>query len=337
MAGPNDPKTKLAVELGAEHPGALWSRAKTCSRPRRSAPAHAAGAQAQQQLANSPAGKLLAMTHDQIMGGTQTMFVPKPDISRDWRNDDNDILTKLAKQVMEGYDFDKRSRAEWEKRSQRPWTSPAGHREQVLAVAERGEREAAAHHHRGDPVPRARLPGDRARAADREGRAAGQDPDGVKMERGDRIGKHMSYQVLEEMPDWEEDTDKLLLNVSIVGCAFRKTYFDHTVGANRSEMVVAKHLVVNHRTKNLTDARRVTRKCRSTRTTSRSACARGLPRGRPQAAQVRARTTTRRTTSSSATRGTTSTATATASPTSAWCTRTRRPWCASPRASRPLA
>jgi chaperonin GroES len=33
------------------------------------------------------------------------------------------------------------------------------------------------------------------------------------------------------MPDWEEDTDKLLLNVAIVGCAFRKTYFDHTVGA----------------------------------------------------------------------------------------------------------
>jgi hypothetical protein len=204
------------------------------------------------------------MTHDQIgMGGTQTMFVPKPDISKDLvgKIDDNgnEVLTKLAKQVMRGLRLRQAlARRVGEALAVGHGPRAAGRREQVLAVGERGEREAAAHHHRGDPVPRARLPGDRARAADREGRAAGQDPDGSKQERGDRIGKHMSYQVLREMPDWEEDTDKLLLNVAIVGCAFRKTYFDHTIGANRSEMVVAKNLVVNHRTKNLTDARRIT-------------------------------------------------------------------------------
>jgi chaperonin GroES len=263
MPGPQDPRTKLAVDLGAEHPGALIDQRDIAAGD---AEAHRATQQAEaarRMLAESPAGKLLAMTHEHLQGGMKTIFQPKADISKtlEGKTDEagNDILGKLAKLVIEGYELDKRSRSAWETRTQAamdlalqvteakswPWANAANVKLPLITTA------AIQFHARAYP---AIVPGQQIV----KGVPTGADPQGVKMERGDRIGKHMSYQVLEEMPDWEEDTDKLLLNVSIVGCAFRKTYFDHTVGANRSEMVVAKHLVVNHRTKNLSDARRIT-------------------------------------------------------------------------------
>lgn len=255
MAGPQDPKTKLAVELGGEHPGALIDEKDLQQADQEAHQATQQAVQGQQMLANSPAAKLLAMTHDQLQGGQKTTFVPKKDLSAGM---DDEQLSKISKQVMEGYDFDKRSRSEWETRTTAamdlalqvtenkswPWQNAANVKLPLITTA------AIQFHARAYP---AIVPGQQIV----KGVPVGHDPDGQKMERGERIGKHMSYQVLEEMPEWEEDTDKLLLNVSIVGCAFRKTYFDHTIGANRSEMVQAKHLVVNHRTKNLADARRI--------------------------------------------------------------------------------
>src|SRR3546814_60476 len=36
-------------------------------------------------------------------------------------------------------------------------------------------------------------------------------PPGAKRSRADRIGEHMTWQLLYDMPGWEEDTDRLLL------------------------------------------------------------------------------------------------------------------------------
>jgi chaperonin GroES len=58
----------------------------------------------------------------------------------------------------------------------------------------------------------------------------------------------MSYQLLEEIQDWDEDEDKLLLQMSIVGCSFRKTYFDVMLGQPCSDLVPAKYVVYNHAT-----------------------------------------------------------------------------------------
>lgn len=81
---------------------------------------------------------------------------------------------------------------------------------------------------------------------------------GEKKARADRIGRHMSYQLLEEMDGWEEDTDKLLIMLPIVGCAFRKTWFDPLKGYNCSELITPDKLVVNYWAKNLETAPRVT-------------------------------------------------------------------------------
>lgn len=83
---------------------------------------------------------------------------------------------------------------------------------------------------------------------------------GAKRQRADRIADHMSWQYLEEMEDWEEDTDKLLHVVPIAGSAFRKTYFDSLVGINRSDLVYPQNLVINYWAKSLARAPRATEK-----------------------------------------------------------------------------
>jgi chaperonin GroES len=91
-----------------------------------------------------------------------------------------------------------------------------------------------------------------------KGRVLGPDEDGTKRARADRMGQHMTWQLLYRMPGWEEDTDKLLLMEPIVGCVFRKTYFDSIANANRSEMVSSEDFVINYWAKSLETAPRFT-------------------------------------------------------------------------------
>lgn len=81
---------------------------------------------------------------------------------------------------------------------------------------------------------------------------------GEKRRRADVIGAHMSWQLLEEMEDWEEETDKLLHVLPILGCTFRKSYFDPSVGCNESVLVMPQNLVVNYWAKALERAPRIT-------------------------------------------------------------------------------
>lgn len=83
-------------------------------------------------------------------------------------------------------------------------------------------------------------------------------PPGAKRERADRIGEHMSYQLLEEQDEWEGDTDTLLHVLPIVGCCFRKTYYSPILGRNCSELVLPSHFVVNKGVKSLKTAQRET-------------------------------------------------------------------------------
>lgn len=83
-------------------------------------------------------------------------------------------------------------------------------------------------------------------------------PPGYKRDKGDRVSQHMSYQLLNEMPEWEEDTDVLLHHLPIVGCAFRKVWRSEELGRNKAEMVAAVDLVVNQKVRSLDEAPRVT-------------------------------------------------------------------------------
>lgn len=80
---------------------------------------------------------------------------------------------------------------------------------------------------------------------------------GAKRQRADKTASHMSHQLLDEMDDWEEDTDKLLHILPIAGCCFRKTYFDPGTGQNISDLAMAENVVINYWAKSMTRAARI--------------------------------------------------------------------------------
>jgi len=89
-------------------------------------------------------------------------------------------------------------------------------------------------------------------------RVRGHDPEGRKAARAERVSEHMSDQLLNEMPEWEEDTDRILVMAPIVGSVFRKMWFDPSVKRNRSRLVTADNLVVNYHASSLETAPRIT-------------------------------------------------------------------------------
>ena len=171
---------------------------------------------------------------------------------------DADVVRKIGMEVSRGYDADSNSRADWERMTQKamdlamqvtqeknwPWPKAANVKYPLITA---GAIQFSARAYpaivQGEQVVK--------------GMVMGPDPDGTKQERADRIGHHMSYQLLEQIQDWDEDTDKLLLQIAIVGCCFRKTFFDATLGRPRSEMVTAKYVVYDHATP-FKDLRRIT-------------------------------------------------------------------------------
>lgn len=79
-----------------------------------------------------------------------------------------------------------------------------------------------------------------------------------KVAKAQRVGNYMSYQCLEEDQSWEEQHDRMLLNISIVGCAFKKSYHDPSLSHNVSALVLARDLVVDYYAKSIETARRKT-------------------------------------------------------------------------------
>ena len=80
-------------------------------------------------------------------------------------------------------------------------------------------------------------------------------PPGSKRARSVKIGEHMSWQLLVEMKEWEEGTDKLLHILPVIGCCFRKSYFDPSMGRNCSLLVMPMNVVINYWATSLDRAR----------------------------------------------------------------------------------
>jgi chaperonin GroES len=85
----------------------------------------------------------------------------------------------------------------------------------------------------------------------------GKDPTGQKTDIADAVSIYMSYQLMVEMDGWEEEMDKLLIMLPIIGTMFKKTYWDPVKEVNCSRIVMPKNLVVDYWTKNLRDAERI--------------------------------------------------------------------------------
>lgn len=162
---------------------------------------------------------------------------------------DKEVVSKIGMEVTRGFDLDKGSRSDWETQTKTamdlalqvatekswPWPKAANIKYPLITTA------AIQFSARAYP---AIVQGSEVV----KGEVIGPDPDGSKKDRADRIGRHMSYQVLEEIKDWDEEEDKLLLQMAITGNAFRKTYFDTMLGLPCSDLVSAMDLVYDHST-----------------------------------------------------------------------------------------
>ncbi len=183
-----------------------------------------------------------------------------PNIAEDL---DDSVLNAIGSKAIEEFDIDEASReAEgWTKRNEAalklamqvkevktyPWPNAANVKYPLIAVA------AIQFNARAYPAIV-----DGANVV--KGKVLGK-PDEEKRARADRIAQHMSYQLIEEMDGWEEDTDRLLIMLPIVGTVFRKTYFNPGTGKNASELIGPDKLVVNYWAKPLDACPRVTQVC----------------------------------------------------------------------------
>lgn len=168
---------------------------------------------------------------------------------------DDEKLTDIGSKVLKDFESDLQSRYDWEQQYDQwmklatqvvedktwPWENASNVKYPLLATA------AMQFQARSYPT----LVGSPAVV---KARVWGEDPDGSKQKRADRISKHMSYQVLEEMDNWDEDMDRACFVLPIVGTIFKKVYWCKDTGHNESCLVLPRDLVVNYWAKTLETA-----------------------------------------------------------------------------------
>lgn len=188
-----------------------------------------------------------------------------PDI-KELRKSDNiaellseEELAKISSQVIKGYEVDIDSRGEWEEtidkamdiakqtieKKNHPWPNSANVKYPLITqasidFASRTFPEIV----QNDKVVKVKV--------------VGQDVNDEKHKRGRRVASFMSYQLLHVCKSWEEELDRMLHVLPVLGTVFKKTYFDPIKDCPQSELCNPKKIVVNHNVKSLEEARRIT-------------------------------------------------------------------------------
>jgi len=180
---------------------------------------------------------------------------------KDKTTDEGDnLLDAMAQELYQGYLDDEDSRKDWMKSNQEwlklalltretksyPWPRAANVKYPLIATA------AMQFSARAYP---ALVPSDGNIV---KAKVSAVDQQGQLEQAAIRVGKHMSYQILCEIPGWEEDMDKLLMTLAISGLCFKKTYYDAVEKKNISELVYPENLCVNYWAKSLEKAYRKT-------------------------------------------------------------------------------
>jgi chaperonin GroES len=185
-----------------------------------------------------------------------TKIVNSPNIAKELSEED---LAIIGNQVFADWETDSTSRADWEEKTadamklalqvaeekSTPWPGAANIKFPLITIA------ALQYQARAYP---ALIPGTSVVKA----RVVGNDPTMQLQARANRVADYMSYQVLEEDAAWEENMDKVLIAQAIVGCVFKKTFFDPALKHNVSQHVVAKDLYIPYYSESVEKATRIT-------------------------------------------------------------------------------
>lgn len=169
---------------------------------------------------------------------------------------DEGDLTKLAGDLINKFEIDKKSRADWEKvyeegvkllglkREERdqPWIGASGVTHPILmeAAVDFQSQAIGELFPAGGPV-RTKLVGE---------------TDTAKTKQGIRVERHMNWMVTEEMSEYRDEMDRLLFQLPISGTVFKKTFWDSEKGRISSLAIGAEDFVVNFGARNLQSASR---------------------------------------------------------------------------------
>lgn len=171
----------------------------------------------------------------------------------------DDLLGEIAHRTVEEYRLDDKSRDKWKTINKDAIDLAMLVAEQKTYPFERAANvkypliSTAALQFNARAYPAIVPPGDLVKC-----KVNGKDPTGDKAARAKRVSEYTSWQHTDDMPEWEPDTDRLLIIVPIAGTCFRKRFFDPALGKQVSRLVMADRLIVNNRARSLEDAPRVT-------------------------------------------------------------------------------
>jgi chaperonin GroES len=172
---------------------------------------------------------------------------------------DQEELDEIGDEAKKGYESDEATRADWLKDVEKwtelaklvakhksfPWPNASNVKYPMLATA---AMQFAA---RAYP---SLVPSD-GRIV--KSRIIGKDPDGQKSATAEAVSLYMSYQLMDEMEGWEEEMDRLLIMLPIVGTLFKKTYWDPIKKTNKSCLILPQNLVVDYWATSLSQAERI--------------------------------------------------------------------------------
>jgi chaperonin GroES len=165
----------------------------------------------------------------------------------------------MGSDVVEGYQNDEQSRSEWMERNKTymklatqvmekktfPWDGAANVKFPLLTTASLQFASRAY----SSLVPSFDVV---------KAKVIGNDEQGEMTLLANKLSTHMSYTLMYEMDDWEENMDKLCFVLPIIGTMFKKIYYSDTHKKFCSELYTPKDLVVNYYAKKMCHASRIT-------------------------------------------------------------------------------
>jgi hypothetical protein len=87
----------------------------------------------------------------------------------------------------------------------------------------------------------------------------------AKVEAAQRVEMDMNYQLTEKMPEFRNEHERMLWNLPSAGSAFKKVYFDPSIGRQISIFIPAEDIVIPYGASEIASCHRVTHRMRKTK------------------------------------------------------------------------
>ena len=227
-----------------------------------------------ESLMDEPALEIEIVDPEQVTlsdGSVEIILEPEPESGNEGEFDDNlaedmdeETLAALAQDLITAVDDDMESRKEWadtyvagldvlglkyEERTE-PWEGACGVYSSVLSEAAiRFQAEAMSETFPAQGPVKCKL----------MGRSTPEKEEAAK-----RVKEDMNYQLTEKMVEYRPEHERMLYSLGLAGAAFKKVYFDPTLGRQTALYIPAEDLIVPYGASTLDTADRVTHVMRKT-------------------------------------------------------------------------